>query len=83
MEFHACKWLDENTAIRRTREVDLKCEIIKGGEFKKEDDKPIQEGWTIKLTGTGDLEHHLVEDAAVLLKKMCLKKCGEGHGDNL
>lgn len=79
MDYHACKWLDENTAIRRTREVDLKCEIIKGGEFKREDGYPFQKGWTIKLTGTADLEHHLVEDAAILLKKMAETKCGGGH----
>lgn len=66
MEYHSIKWLDENTATRYTREVNLKCEILDGGT-------------RILLTGTADLEHHLVEDSAILLKKMALTKCGEGH----
>lgn len=60
------KWLDNNTAIRRTKEVELKCEILDGGK-------------RILLTGTGDLEHHLVEDAYILLRKMALVKCGGDH----
>lgn len=81
IEFCGCKWLDENTAIRRTNEVDLRCEVIKGGVFEHSSG-PV-DGWTIKLTGTADLEHHLVEDAAILLAKMMQKKCGEGHGSPL
>lgn len=65
-EFFAIKWLDKNTAARKTREVDLKCEILDGGT-------------RILLTGTADLEHHLVEDSAILLKKMAETKCGGGH----
>lgn len=65
-EFHAIKWVDENTATRYTKEVDLVCRILDGGT-------------KIILEGTADLEHHLVEDSAILLKKMALKKCGDGH----
>lgn len=68
MEYHAIKWVDENTATRETREVTLRCEIHDlGGR------------WAIKLTGFGDLEHHIVEDSAILLKKMAEVKCGGGH----
>lgn len=77
-EYYGCKWLDPNTAVRRTREVDLKAEIIRGGEFIK-DGQPVNDAWTIKLSGTADTEHHLVEDAAILLKKMAETKCGGGH----
>lgn len=66
MEYHSIKWLDENTATRYTKEVNLKCEILDGGT-------------RIYLTGTADLEHHLVEDSAILLKKMAEVKCGAGH----
>lgn len=69
MELHSIKWLDENTAIRRTGEVDLKCEIIPGADCD-----PVR----ILLTGTGDLKHHLVEDSAILLKKMAEVICGHG-----
>lgn len=79
MEYHAINWEDKNTATRRTREVDLKCEIIEGGMFYKEDGMSGQNGWTIILRGTADHEHHLVEDAAILLKKMAEVKCGGGH----
>lgn len=65
-EYYAIRWLDDNTAIRKTREVDLKCEILDGGT-------------RILLSGTADLEHHLVEDSAILLKKMAEKKCGSDH----
>lgn len=53
-------------ATRFTREVDLKCTILDDGK-------------RILLEGTADLEHHLVEDAAILLKKMAEVKCGAGH----
>lgn len=58
--------MDENTAIRVTREVHLKCQILDNGK-------------RIILEGTADLEHHLVEDSAILLKRMAEVKCGEGH----
>jgi hypothetical protein len=62
-DFHAIKWITHNIATRKTREVDLRCEILDGGK-------------RILLQGTADLEHHLVEDAAILLKKMAEVKCG-------
>lgn len=67
-DFHAIKWVDENTATRFTHEVDLKCEIIK---------EPGKVG--IRLVGVADCEHHLVEDSAILLKKIAEIKCGGGH----
>ena len=66
MEYHSIKWLDNNTATRYTKEVNLKCEILDNGT-------------RILLTGTADLQHHLVEDSAILLKKIAQVKCGEGH----
>lgn len=65
-EYHAIKWRDKNTATRFTKEVDLVCEIKDNGR-------------SILLTGTADLEHHLVEDSMILLKKMAEIKCGYGH----
>lgn len=65
-ELTSIKWLDDNTAIRITNEVRLQCKITDGGT-------------SIVLTGTADLEHHLVEDSAILLKKMAQVKCGGGH----
>lgn len=66
-EYHAIKWVDDNTATRKTREVDLKCSVSPDGK-------------SIILTGTADLPHHLVEDSAILLKKMTEKFCGGNHG---
>ncbi len=65
-EYHSIKWVNDNTATRYTKEVDLVCEISKDGR-------------AILLRGTADLPHHLVEDSAILLKKMCFKFCGGGH----
>ncbi len=65
-DYHAIRWVDENIATRKTKEVNLRCEITNGGTM-------------ISLTGFADLEHHLVEDSAILLKKMCEKKCGADH----
>ena len=67
-ELHSIKWIDNNTATRLTNEVNLHCEIFDEGGL-----------WSIKLLGTADHEHHLVEDAAILLKKMAEVKCGGGH----
>lgn len=66
MDYHGIRWIDDNTATRFTKEVDLKCCILDDGK-------------KILLTGTADLEHHLVEDATILLKKMAEVKCGGGH----
>ena len=66
-DYHAIKWLNEYVATRKTREVDLKC-----GINRNEDGS-----WEIFLSGTADLEHHLLEDSAIFLKKICDKKCGE------
>lgn len=63
-EYYAIRWADENCAERYTREVKMNCRIYDDGK-------------SILLTGSGDCEHHLLEDAAILLKKMCDKKCGE------
>lgn len=70
------KWLDQNTAIRRSHEVDLKCQILKTGDIPFDKDGDIIKGVAILLTGWADCEHHLIEDAAILLKKMCDEKCG-------
>lgn len=67
-EYHAIKWITPDIATRKTKEVDLKCEIINEGNR-----------WGIRLVGVADLEHHLVEDSAILLKKMAEVKCGGGH----
>lgn len=77
MEYHPIKWLDDNTATRVTREVRLKCVILDKMKFLK--DGEIIDGVGIHLEGTGDNEHHIVEDAAILLKKMAEIKCGGGH----
>jgi hypothetical protein len=77
-EYYSIKWLDNNTAKRHSREVDIICTINKGGVFIK-DGEPVLDVWTITLSGTGDTEHHLVEDSAILLKKIVEVKCGEGH----
>jgi hypothetical protein len=76
-QYHSIKWIDENTATRRSKEVDIKCQVIKSGEFIPGDGEEPIKGVTIKMTGTGDCVHHLVEDSAILLKKMCNKICGE------
>lgn len=65
-EYHSIKWITPNAATRKTREVSLTCEIS-------------NEGKRILLIGTADCEHHLVEDAAILLKKMAQVKCGQSH----
>lgn len=65
-EVYAIKWLDENTAARKTNEVSIVCRILDSGK-------------SIELKGVADCEHHLVEDSAILLKKMAEVKCGMGH----
>lgn len=64
--YHSIKWVTPKVATRLTKEVDLVCEISSDGR-------------SISLRGTGDCEHHLVEDCAILLKKMAEIKCGPGH----
>lgn len=64
-DYHAIRW-NGKTATRKTREVNLSCQILDGGK-------------RIMLDGTADCEHHLVEDSAILLKKMAETICGEGH----
>lgn len=76
-EYHSIKWIDRNTATRLTREVRIKCTIIDHMKFEK--DGEIINGVGIQLEGTADIEHHIVEDAAILLKKMCEVKCGVNH----
>ena len=66
MEYHSIKWLSDKIATRETKEVSLKCVIGDDGK-------------SISLTGFGDFEHHLVEDSAILLKKIAEVKCGSGH----
>jgi hypothetical protein len=62
-EYHAIKWVDENTATRYTKEVNLKCSILDNGK-------------RIILEGVGDLQHHLIEDSAILMNKIMEVKCG-------
>lgn len=76
-EICGCKWLDKDTAIRRTNEVDLRCEIIKDSTIFFDKNGERIHGIAIMLTGTADCEHHLIEDAAIFLKKMCDEKCGK------
>ena len=76
-EYHSINWIDENTATRKTREVDLKCTIIPKCDFIKDGQQIVGVG--IFLQGTGDFDHHLVEDASILLRKMAGKFCGGGH----
>ncbi len=64
MDYHAIRWIDENTATRFTKEVNLRCDILEGGK-------------RILLSGIADCEHHMLEDSAIFLKKICDKKCGE------
>lgn len=66
-DFHSIRWVTPNIATRLTREVSIRAEISNDGK-------------KIVVEGTGDCEHHLVEDTAILLKKMAIVKCGEGHG---
>ena len=80
MEYHGIKWIDNESATRLTREVCIAARIFKGGNIPfVKDGEPLKDFWTIIITGQGDTEHHLVEDAAILLSKMCDKKCGQ-HG---
>lgn len=65
-DYHSIRWVTPDIATRKTKEVDLRCEITNGGTM-------------ISLSGFADLEHHLVEDSAILLKKMAIEKCGGGH----
>lgn len=74
-EYHGIKWIDPQTATRFSREVKLQCIVKKGGTFLK-DGIEVTDPWQIILVGTGDCEHHIIEDAAILLKKMCDVKCG-------
>ncbi len=63
-EYYAIKWHTDECASRKTKEVDLICKISSDGK-------------SIVLSGTADLRHHLVEDSAILLKKMCDHLNGE------
>jgi hypothetical protein len=62
-ELCSIKWITKNIAIRKTNEVEIRVEILDNGK-------------RIVLHGTGDLEHHLIEDAAILLKKIAEVRCG-------
>jgi hypothetical protein len=73
MEYHSIKWHDDNTVSRHTREVNILF-IIQKGKFLK--DGIEIDGYSLVLHGTGDTEHHLVEDCAILLKKIVQVKCG-------
>lgn len=77
-DYHSIRWITPNIATRITREVNIKCVITNDVPFNK-DGSDIN-GWGIVITGTGDTEHHLVEDASILLKKICESKCGGWHG---
>lgn len=65
MEDFKIKWLDENTATRKTKEVDLIC-------------KMSEDGRKIELKGTANLEAHLMENTVLLLNKMA-KARGRGQ----
>lgn len=65
-DYHSIRWIDNNTATRHTKEVNLICKILDGGK-------------RIEFTGTGDFEHHLIEDSAILMSKVASVKCGSGH----
>lgn len=76
MEYHSIKWINDNIASRYTREVNIKFMIDRGRFIK--DGEEI-DGFKIEFIGTGDTEHHLVEDCLILLKKIAEIKCGGGH----
>lgn len=75
-EYFGCRWDGENSAERNTREVNIGITIEKDKFIK--DGEPV-DGFCLIITGTGDTEHHLVEDALILLKKFAEKKCGGFH----
>lgn len=76
-EYYAIKWLDKMTAERHTREVTIRCKLTKGDVFVKDGEAIV--GWGVKIEGSGDTEHHIVEDTMILLKKIAEVKCGGGH----
>lgn len=78
-EYHSIKWISDNVATRKTREVDLKAVICPKVQFFKDNGIVEENGYAITVTGTADTEHHLIEDTAILLKKMAEVKCGGGH----
>jgi cell division protein ZapA (FtsZ GTPase activity inhibitor) len=64
MKYYPIKWNAKKTIARRkTAEVDIICTIFDDGK-------------SFLVSGTADCEHHLIEDAAILLKKMAEVKCG-------
>jgi hypothetical protein len=66
-DYHAIRWLSPKIATRKTREVEINATITDDGKG-------------ILVSGRGDCMHHLVEDTAILMRKMAAKLCGEGHG---
>ena len=65
-EYYGIKWLDPMTAERHTREVTIKCTLTKGDVFVKDGEAII--GWGVKIEGSGDTEHHIVEDTMILYR---------------
>ena len=62
-EYYSIKWLGDNIAMRKTKEVEIRVELSNDGK-------------EINLCGTGDLAHHLVEDSGILLRKFAERHCG-------
>ena len=61
-DFYSIKWIDDNTAERKTREVSILARY-KNHKFI--------------LKATGDLDHHILEDSCILINKMAEKICGD------
>ena len=76
MEYHSIRWVDNNQVTRHTREVKILLNISKGKFIK---DGSEIDGYGIFISGTGDTEHHLIEDVLILLKKVAEVKCGGFH----
>jgi hypothetical protein len=61
-EYFSIKWLDKYTAIRKTKEVEIKATY--------KDNK-------LTLEATGDLDHHILEDSIILINKMAKDLMGD------
>jgi imidazoleglycerol phosphate dehydratase HisB len=63
MKYCSCEKISLGKYHRKTKEVDITCEISEDGK-------------SLVIYGRGDLRHHLVEDAAILAKLVAEKECG-------
>lgn len=61
-EYFSIKWINKYTAIRKTKEVEIKATY--------KDNK-------LTLEATGDLTHHILEDSIILINKMAKDLIGD------